>query len=143
MVTGTTTGDQVLTADTSGIADADGLGASATSGSARATAARAGQRRRRRGKYTLGDADVGNVLRVTVSYTDGHGTAESLTSTQTAAIGNVNDAPTGGVVTGTTSQGDTLTRQHLADGRGQLPGHHHLHLEGRWRGGRQRHDLCW
>ena len=29
---------------------------------------------------TLGDADVGNVVRVTVSYTDGHGTAESLTS---------------------------------------------------------------
>ena len=25
--------------------------------------------------YTLGDADVGKVVRVTVSYTDGHGTA--------------------------------------------------------------------
>ena len=88
-VTGTTTEDEVLTADTSGIADADGLGAyswnqwqrssdGGTSwsnvGSDAAT-------------YTLGDADVGNVVRVTVSYTDGHGTAESLTSAQTAAIG--------------------------------------------------------
>ena len=27
--------------------------------------------------YTLGDADVGATLRVMVSYTDGHGTAES------------------------------------------------------------------
>ena len=43
---------------------------------------------------------MGNVVRVTVSYTDGHGTAETLTSTQTAAIGNVNDAPTGGVTIG-------------------------------------------
>ena len=46
-----------------------------------------------RQRYTLGDADVGNVVRVTVSYIDGHGTAESVTSAQTATIANVNDAP--------------------------------------------------
>ena len=40
-----------------------------------------------RQRTVLGDAEVGNVVRVTVSYTDGHGTAESLTSAQTAAIG--------------------------------------------------------
>ena len=60
VVTGTTTEDQVLTADTSGIADADGLGASATSGSARAMAARAGATSAPdAATYTLGDADVG------------------------------------------------------------------------------------
>ena len=31
----------------------------------------------------------GNVVRVTVSYTDGHGTAGSLTSAQSAVIANV------------------------------------------------------
>ena len=30
--------------------------------------------------YTLGDSDVGSQVHVNVSYTDGHGTAESLTS---------------------------------------------------------------
>ena len=35
-------------------------------------------------------------IRVVVSYTDGHGTAETVTSGATAAVANVNDAPTGG-----------------------------------------------
>jgi hypothetical protein len=48
--------------------------------------------------YTLGDADVGTQISVQVSYTDGHGTNESLTSAQTAAVANitvtnVNDTP--------------------------------------------------
>ena len=68
---------------------------------------------------------MGKVIRVTVSYTDGHGTAESLTSAQTAAIGNVNDAPTGGVTIDNTtpSQGDTLTAGNTladADGLGTI-----------------------
>ena len=33
-------------------------------------------------------------MRVVASYTDGHGTAESATSAATAAVTNVNDAPT-------------------------------------------------
>ena len=32
-------------------------------------------------------------MRVSVSYTDGHGTAESLTSAASAVVANVNDAP--------------------------------------------------
>ncbi len=48
--------------------------------------------------YTLGDADVGTQISVQVSYTDGQGTPESVTSAQTAAVANVNDAPTGAVV---------------------------------------------
>ena len=43
----------------------------------------------------LGEAQVGKAITVTASYTDGHGTAESITSAASAAVANVNDAPTG------------------------------------------------
>ena len=74
-ITGTVTEDQTLTADTSGISDADGLGAfsyqwlrdGVAIGGATA------------GIYTLDDADVGHSSACDVSYTDGHGTTESLT----------------------------------------------------------------
>jgi phage gp29-like protein len=111
-VTGTTTEDQVLTVDTSSIADADGLGAfsyqwarSSDGGAtwvniAGATAS----------TYTLGDADVGNLVRVSVSYTDGHGTAENLTSASAGPVANLNDAPVGvPSITGTVSEDQTLT----------------------------------
>ena len=42
--------------------------------------------------YTLGDADVGHAIDVVASYTDGHGTAESVASAATASVTNVNDA---------------------------------------------------
>src|SRR5262249_56975401 len=95
-----------LSAETSAISDADGLGAfsyqwlrdGATIGGATG------------GTYTLGDADVGTQISVRVSYTDGHGSAESLTSAQTAAVANVNDAPTGlPAVSGTVTEDQTLT----------------------------------
>ena len=98
--------DQILTADTSGISDADGLGAfsyqwlrgGVAIGGATAST------------YTLGDADVGNQISVRVSYTDGQGTAESLTSTQTAAVTNVNDTPVGvPTITGTVTEDQILT----------------------------------
>jgi uncharacterized delta-60 repeat protein len=90
-ITGTVTDNQTLTADTSGISDADGLGAfsyqwlrdgGAISGATAST-------------YTLGDADIGALISVEVSYTDGYGTSEGpLTSAQTAAVVNINEAPT-------------------------------------------------
>ncbi|MCP3696184.1 MAG: hypothetical protein GY917_28555, partial [Planctomycetaceae bacterium] len=43
--------------------------------------------------YTLDQADVDKVITVAVSYTDAQGTAESVTSTATAAVANVNDLP--------------------------------------------------
>ncbi|MCY4132957.1 MAG: hypothetical protein OXF39_09995 [Nitrospira sp.] len=53
---------------------------------------------------------MGEPITVTVSYTDGGGTAESLTSTATAEVANINDAPTGRpTITGTATQGQTLT----------------------------------
>ena len=89
VITGTATEDQTLTADASSIGDEDGLGSfsyqwlrdgSAISGATGTT-------------YTLGDADVGAQISVEVSYTDGFGASETVTSVQTAAVANINDAP--------------------------------------------------
>jgi hypothetical protein len=72
--------------------------------------------------YTLDDADVGAQMSVSVSYTDGQGTAEGpLASGQTAAVTNVNDTPTGSVTidNATPSPGNTLTvNNDLADADG-------------------------
>ena len=115
-ISGTVTEDQTLTADVSGISDADGLGAFSYqwlrdgANIAGATSS----------TYTLGDADVGTQISVQVSYTDAHGTAESLTSAQTAAVANLNDAPTGSVtISGTPTEDQTLTASNtLADADG-------------------------
>ena len=105
-VAGTVTEDQLLTADTTGISDADGLGAFsyqwyrdgvAVGGATGST-------------YTLDDADVGAQMSVQVSYTDGQGTAEAITSAQTGAVANVNDAPAGlPAITGTVTEDQVLT----------------------------------
>ncbi len=104
-ITGTVTEDQILSVDTSGLSDADGLGAfsyqwlrngSSISGATVST-------------YTLGDADVGQLMSVAVSYTDGRGTLEgALTSAQTAAVTNVNDVPVLGNNTITILEGGTI-----------------------------------
>ncbi len=88
VITGTATEDQTLTA-TDSLADADGLGAFSYQwhrdgvdiGGATAST------------FVLGDADVGTDITVTVSYTDGQGNPESVTSAGTGLIANVNDAP--------------------------------------------------
>ncbi|RZJ27215.1 MAG: hypothetical protein EON85_11715, partial [Brevundimonas sp.] len=108
-ITGTATENQTLTA-ASTLADADGLGTlhydwQRDTGSGFVSIGAADQ-----ATYTLGDADVGGVVRVVVSYTDGQGFAESATSAGTAAIGNVNDAHTGGAsITGTFAEDEVLT----------------------------------
>jgi Ca2+-binding RTX toxin-like protein len=119
-ITGTATENQVLTANTSTLADADGLGTlhyqwqrDAGGGFVNVGTDQA--------TYTLGNADVGDHMRVVVSYTDGHGTAESVTSAATGAVVNVNDAPTGGVtITGTATENQVLTAitSTLADADG-------------------------
>ena len=115
-ITGTVTEDQTLTTDTSGISDADGLGAfsyqwlrnGVAIGGATAST------------YTLGDADVGTQISVQVSYTDSHGTNESLTSAQTAPVANMNEPPTGSVtISGSPTEDQTLTASNtLADADG-------------------------
>ena len=74
--------------------------------------------------YTLGDADVGALISVRVSYTDGGGTSESLTSASTAAVANVNDAPTGApTISGTATEDQVLTATTgtIADADGLVP----------------------
>ncbi len=84
-ISGTVTEGETLTADISALRDADGLPADAAgytyqwqrgdgSGGFDDIAGATGQ------TYTLGDADVDQTVRVAVSYTDGQGTAETVTS---------------------------------------------------------------
>ncbi|NVO24380.1 calcium-binding protein [Donghicola mangrovi] len=105
-IRGTAIEDGTLTADVSALKDADGLGTLsyswlrdgvAISGATAAT-------------YTLGDADVGAAIKVQVTYTDGHGAREAVTSAATSTVTNVNDAPTGGIsINGTFKENATLT----------------------------------
>src|SRR4029079_16813973 len=74
--------------------------------------------------YTLGNADVGHTIDVVASYTDGHGTAEAVTSVATATGTNVNDPPTGTVtISGTAQENQVLTASNTladADGLGAI-----------------------
>ncbi|MFK7915470.1 MAG: Ig-like domain-containing protein [Pseudomonadales bacterium] len=60
--------------------------------------------------YATTQADVGAVITVVASYTDDQGTAESVTSSATAAVTNVNDAVSGQpLIVGTPTEDQTLT----------------------------------
>jgi hypothetical protein len=93
-ISGTVTEDETLTADPGGISDAEGLGAFSyqwlRDGAVIAGATGI--------NYTLDDADVGAAISVAVSFTDGAGQAETVTSDATAPVVNVNDDPTGSLV---------------------------------------------
>lgn len=105
-ISGNPTQGQLLITDTSSISDADGLGSFS-------------YRWKRNGnnisgatssQYTLKQADVNNFISVTVRYTDGGNTKESITSAQTAAVANVNDPPVGvPVISGITEEDAVLT----------------------------------
>jgi VCBS repeat-containing protein len=74
--------------------------------------------------YLLGEIDVGATIDVVASYLDGHGTSEHVTSSATAEVANVNDAPSGKVtISGVPQQGETLTAANTlddADGLGAI-----------------------
>ena len=58
----------------------------------------------------LTEAQVGKAISVKASYSDGHGSDESVLSAATASVGSVNDAPTGSVlISGSATQGQTLS----------------------------------
>ena len=109
VVRGTAQVGQTLTADTSGIADADGLDDVSYSYQwiaddveiAGATDA----------SYTLSDDDEGNTIKVRVSFTDDAGNEETLTSAATAAVAAKPNSPATGAPTinGTVKVGKTLT----------------------------------
>jgi hypothetical protein len=111
-ISGTATQGQTLTAANT-IADADGLGTIAYQWQAEgddiagATAS----------TLVLTQDHVGKTITVTASYVDDAGNAESLTSAASAAVANVNDAPTGAVtISGAAQVGRTLTASDtLAD----------------------------
>ena len=51
---------------------------------------------------------MGSTITVTISYTDGHNTAESITSDATSAVANINDAASV-AISGTATEDQTLT----------------------------------
>ena len=118
-ISGAAQEDQTLSASNT-LADADGLGTIAyqwlADGAAIAGATGT--------TLTLTQSLVGTRISVFASYTDGQGSAESVTSAQTATVTNGNDAPTGSVsVSGTAQQGQTLSASNTladADGLGAI-----------------------
>ena len=92
-LTGIAVLDQVLSVSNT-LTDADGLGAigyqwqSSTDGTAWTAISGATAN-----SFTLTEVQVGQQIRVTASYTDGHGTAESISSGSMAVMSNVNHAP--------------------------------------------------
>lgn len=120
-ISGTPTQGQALTASAGTLADADGLGTLSHQWQAQVAANTWADVAGATGaSFTPGEAQVGLRLRVLVKYTDGLGTAESVASAETAAVANVNDAPTGSVqVSGTAAIGQALTANvALADADG-------------------------
>ena len=100
-----------LTAETTGIADADGLDNASfayqwladdadISGATGKT-------------YALTEADEGKTVKVQVSFTDDAGNEETLTSTATDAVGGLPNSPATGapIISGTAQVGETLTAE--------------------------------
>ena len=118
-ISGTTTVGETITADTSGISDADGLTSvsytyqwisndgTADSDIQDATSS----------SYTLVSGDVGNTIKMKVSFTDDNGNEETLTSAATAEVEQAtaqhssgNSEATGSPrISGTAKVGQTLT----------------------------------
>ena len=107
-VSGTVQVGETLTADTSGIADEDGLDNAAFSYQWLADdaeiAAATGS------THTLADADEGKAIKVRVSFTDDGGNDETLTSTATATVEAPPNNPATGAptISGTAQVGETL-----------------------------------
>ncbi|OCH97407.1 hypothetical protein A8135_14685 [Legionella jamestowniensis] len=86
---------QTLTANTEDLADLDGLGEFSYQWFANGVAIE----NAKDATYTLTQADVGKIITVAVSYTDGYGTQESVVSAQpTTEVANINDLPQGSVI---------------------------------------------
>ena len=107
-IAGTAQVGETLTANTSGIADSDGLTGATfayrwVADDTEITSATGSS-------YTLTASEQGKAIKVRVSFTDDASNAESLTSTATAAVTAANSAPTGvPTITGTARVGETLT----------------------------------
>ena len=108
-ISGTAQVGETLTADTSGIADDDGLDNASFSYQWLADdsniSGATGE------TYTLADADIGKAISVAVSFTDDRGNDETLTSAATGAVEAKPNSPATGTptISGTTQVGETLT----------------------------------
>ena len=107
-ITGTAQVGETLTADTSGVADADGL--SNASFSYQWQAGGADISSATSDTYTLVDADEGKAISVKVSFTDDAGNAETVASAATAAAEAKPNTPATGqpTISGTAQVGQTL-----------------------------------
>ena len=107
-ISGTAQVGETLTADVSGIADADGL--TNTSFAFQWLADDAEISGATNGTYTPTEADEGTTISVTVSFTDAAGNAETLTSAATAAVEARPNSPATGEpnINGTAQVGETL-----------------------------------
>ena len=129
-ISGTARVGETLEADTSGIADADGL-ANATfsyqwitdDSVIVASAART---------YTPTDGDRGKSIKVRVSFTDDAGNEETLTSTNTATVEARANSPATGLptISGTAQVGETLTAN--TSGVADVDGLSNVQYEYRW-----------
>ena len=124
-ITGTLLQDQTITANVSTLADSDGLGtfsyvwsSSASAGGVYTTIAGATG-----ASLTLAEAHVGRFIRVRVSYTDGRGSAEAVSTTTVSSIVNVNDNAVGLDISGSFIRGQTLTAvtANIVDPDGNAP----------------------
>ena len=108
-ISGTALVEETLTADTSGIADDDGL--DSVSYSYRWLADEVEIAGATGETYTLAEEDEGKAISVTVSFTDDAGNAETLTSAATDAVEAKPNSPATGApsITGTVQVGETLT----------------------------------
>ena len=128
-ISGTAQVGQTLTANTSGVADADRLSNvqyeyqwlandSDISGATNAT-------------YTLADDDEGKAIKVRVNFTDDAGYNETLTSAGTAAVSAANTPATGApTISGTAQVGETLTAN--TSGVADVDGLSNVQYEYRW-----------
>ncbi|WP_159084833.1 DUF4347 domain-containing protein [Dongshaea marina] len=110
---GSATEDQILTGDTSGISDPDGMSGAVFSYQwQRYDGANWNDISGATGiSYTLDDADVGRQVRLGVSYVDDYDSAEGpVYSAASATIANINDPASGApTITGTATEDQTLT----------------------------------
>ena len=119
-IDGTVAQNQTISANTNLVADVNGLGTFSYQWLSNGIAI-TGQTTQ---SYALTQSDVGKAISVKVSYTDGLGKLESLTSSSVATVANVNDLPTGIVsISGETVQRQTLTASNTLqdiDGLGAI-----------------------
>ncbi|CAD5979196.1 Hemolysin, plasmid [Planktothrix tepida] len=116
-ITGTATQNQTLTATTNTLADVDGLGTfnyqwqeSADNGVTWTNISGATNN-----TFALSQTQVGKKVQVKVSYIDGQGTAETVNSSPTSVVTNINDAPTATTITDQTVNEDSNFNLNIAN----------------------------